>query len=106
MRHAILGVGGVGGFVGAVLAAAAEPVLLLLRRETLAAHPTTLTLESPLGNLAAPVALAAELDQPVEVLWVTTKATQLEAALQAVPVPERAGHVVPLLNGIDHVARL
>jgi 2-dehydropantoate 2-reductase len=106
MRHAILGVGGVGGFVGAVLAAAGEPVLLLLRRESLGSHPATLTLESPLGNLEAPVTLAVGLDAPVDVLWVTTKATQLEAALAAVPNPEHAAHVVPLLNGIEHVARL
>lgn len=106
MRHAILGVGGVGGFVGAVLAAAGEPVLLLLRKESLGSHPTTLTLESPLGNREAPVTLAAELEDPVDVLWVTTKATQLEAALAAVPEASRVGHVVPLLNGIDHVAVL
>jgi 2-dehydropantoate 2-reductase len=106
MRHAILGAGGVGGFVGAVLAAAGEPVLLLIRRESLAAHPATLRLESPLGNLEAPVTLAATLEQPVDVLWVTTKATQLEAALAAVPDATQTNHVVPLLNGIDHVARL
>lgn len=106
MRHAILGAGGVGGFVGAVLAAAGEPVLLLIRRESLAAHPATLQLESPLGSLDAPVTLAARLEQPVDVLWVTTKATQLEAALAAVPDATQANHVVPLLNGIDHVARL
>ncbi len=106
MRHAILGVGGVGGFVGAVLAAAGEPVLLLVRRESLGSHPAVLTLASPLGNRTAPVTLGADLDQPVDLLWVTTKATQLEAALAAVRHPEQARHVVPLLNGIDHVARL
>jgi 2-dehydropantoate 2-reductase len=106
MRHAILGAGGVGGFVGAVLAAAREPVLLLLRPETLAVHPATLTLDSPLGRLVAPVALAANLVEAVDLLWITPKATQLEAALAAVPDPRYAGTVVPLLNGVDHVARL
>jgi len=106
MRHAILGAGGVGGFVGAVLAAAGEQVTLLVRRESYASHPRTLKLESPLGNLSAPVTLAAVLGRPVDVLWVTTKATQLEAALATVPYPERASCVVPLLNGIDHVGRL
>jgi len=106
MRHAILGAGGVGGFVGAVLAAAQEPVLLLIRHESLAAHPHALTLDSPLGHLEAPVTLLGTLDEPVDVLWITTKATQLEAALTLVPDPARAGRVVPLLNGIDHVARL
>jgi len=104
--HAILGAGGVGGFVGAVLAAAGEPVLLLLRGESLASHPRTLTLDSPFGHLEAPVATAAVLAQAADVLWVATKATQLEAALDAVPDPSLAGTVVPLLNGVDHVARL
>ena len=106
MRHAILGAGGVGGFVGAVLAAAGEQVTLLVRREGSVSHPNSLTLESPLGTLHAPVALAIELEQPVELLWVTTKATQLESALASVPVPDLASQVVPLLNGIDHVGRL
>ena len=104
--HAILGAGGVGGFVGAVLAAAGEPVLLLLRGESLASHPPTLTLDSSFGHLEAPVATAAFLAQAADVLWVATKATQLEAALDAVPDPSLAGTVVPLLNGVDHVARL
>jgi 2-dehydropantoate 2-reductase len=106
MPHAILGAGGVGGFVGAVLAGAGEQVTLLLRPETYAVHPDTLSLESPLGNITAPCRRAAALEEDVDVLWVATKATQLEAALGAVPVPRRARMVVPLLNGVDHVARL
>ncbi len=106
MRHAVLGAGGVGGFVGAVLAGAGEGVQLLLRAESLAGHPKSLTLDSPLGNVTAPVVPALALDTEVDVLWVTTKATQLEAALDAVPDPALARMVVPLLNGVDHVARL
>ncbi|HLG05298.1 MAG TPA: 2-dehydropantoate 2-reductase [Gemmatimonadales bacterium] len=106
MRHAILGAGGVGGFVGAVLAAAGERVLLLLRPETLVVHPNALTLDSPLGHLVAPCRLATTLEQDTDLLWVTTKATQLEAALDAIPDPSLAGTVVPLLNGVDHAARL
>jgi 2-dehydropantoate 2-reductase len=106
MRHAILGAGGVGGFVGAVLAAAGEPVLLLLRAEAIATHPDTLSLDSSFGHLDAPVTKAELLDRDVDVLWVTTKATQLEKALGSVPDPALAQTVVPLLNGVDHVARL
>jgi 2-dehydropantoate 2-reductase len=106
VRHAILGAGGVGGFVGAVLAHAGEPVLVLLRRESIASHPESLTLESPLGDVTAPVTLGLMLEQPVDILWITPKATQLDAALEAVPEPGRAAIVVPLLNGVDHVARL
>jgi 2-dehydropantoate 2-reductase len=104
--HAILGAGGVGGFVGAVLAAAGEKVLLLLRPESLAVHPGTLTLDSPFGHLVVPVVTATALTEELDILWVTTKATQLEAALGAVPAPSFARMVVPLLNGVDHVARL
>jgi len=106
MRHAILGAGGVGGFVGAVLAGAGEQVRLLLRSESIAGYPAALSLESPLGNVTAPVEPARALDSDVDVLWVTTKATQLEAALSAVPDAALARMVVPLLNGVDHVARL
>jgi 2-dehydropantoate 2-reductase len=41
------------------------------------------------------------------VLWITVKATQLESALRSVTVdPGQLCAVVPLLNGIDHVAVL
>jgi 2-dehydropantoate 2-reductase len=40
-------------------------------------------------------------------LWITVKATHLEAALRSVTVaPDQLGAVVPLLNGMDHVAVL
>ncbi|HEU5217514.1 MAG TPA: 2-dehydropantoate 2-reductase [Gemmatimonadales bacterium] len=104
--HAILGAGGVGGFVAAILAHAGERVILLLRPESRAGYPGTLTLESPFGNLVAPVQPALVLEEPVDVLWVATKATQLSAALEAVPDPSLARMVVPLLNGVDHVSLL
>lgn len=106
MQHAVLGAGGVGGFVGTVLAQAGESVLLLLRPDTLARHPATLSLESPLGNATGPVETAGRLERPVDVLWITPKATQLAAALDLVPDSLLARAVVPLLNGIDHVSTL
>jgi 2-dehydropantoate 2-reductase len=44
---------------------------------------------------------------PGDVLWVASKAAQLDAALELAPA-DRVGHaaVVPLLNGVDHVAVL
>ncbi len=108
MRHAVLGAGGVGGLVGGALARAGREVQLILRPETLAAWPGRLRVESALlGEFEVEVASAARLEPPVDVLWVTTKATQLEAALPAAP-PERLGQalVVPFLNGIDHVELL
>lgn len=108
MRHAILGAGGVGGLLGAMLARAGAKVVLLMRPETLARYGGRLSVESAqLGDFEVDVPGATRLAVDVDVLWVTTKATQLEAALQLAP-PDRVGSatVVPLLNGIDHVALL
>ena len=107
-RHAILGAGGVGGFVGGALARAGADVVLLLRPERLARHPARLRVESvALGDFEVDVATASVLDRAVDVLWVTPKATQLEGALELAP-RGRVGEavVVPLLNGVDHVALL
>jgi 2-dehydropantoate 2-reductase len=108
VRHAILGAGGVGSLLGAALARSGREVVLLLRPETLAHHPRRIRVESAvLGDFEADVDLASELDREVDVLWVSPKAPQLEAALDLAP-PERVGDavVVPMLNGVDHVARL
>ncbi len=104
--HAILGAGGVGGFIGAILANAGARVILLLRPETFPGYPASLTLQSPFGSVTAPVVPARELGEPVDVLWVTPKATHLAAALSLAPDPALARMVVPLLNGVDHVALL
>ena len=104
--HAILGAGGVGGFVGAILAHGGARVVVLLRPESHAGYPDALELQSPFGNITAPVMPALKLEEAVDVLWVTPKATQLTAALSAVPDPALPRMVVPLLNGVDHVALL
>jgi 2-dehydropantoate 2-reductase len=104
MRHAILGAGGVGGLIGVALAKPGEQVTLVLRPEALKNYPAELSLESPLGSFSVPVERTANLAIPVDVLWITVKATQLDAALRSVTVaPEQIGAVVPLLNGMDHV---
>ena len=105
LRHAILGAGGVGGLIGGSLARCGAPVTLVVRREALAQYPHQLRLESPFGNYTADVAVAAEVP-PVDVLWITVKATQLEAALKAITNPASVKAMVPLLNGIDHLAVL
>jgi len=105
MRHAILGAGGVGGLMGACLAHAGASVTLVVRREAVAQYPRQLRLESPFGNFEVDVAVAAEVP-PVDVLWITVKATQLEPALAALKNPDGVRAIVPLLNGIDHVSLL
>src|ERR1700691_5656060 len=95
MRHAILGAGGVGGLIGACLAHAGDSVTLVVRRETLAQQPRQLHLESPFGNFAVEVAVAAKVPA-VDVLWITVKATQFESALAALKNPDVVRGIVPL----------
>jgi 2-dehydropantoate 2-reductase len=57
-----------------------------------------------LGDFTARPAAVARLSEPVDVLLVATKATTLEAALERIAAAPRL--VVPLLNGIEHVALL
>lgn len=103
MRHAILGPGGVGGLVGACLAKTGAPVTLVVRQESLASYPHQLQLESPFGNFMVPIERAAHQVPPADVLWITVKTTQLEAALGAISPAALPEMIVPLENGIDHV---
>jgi 2-dehydropantoate 2-reductase len=106
MRHAILGVGGVGGLIAAALAKCNEDVTLVLRPESMDAYPDSLSLQSPFGNFSVAVNRSVILDSDVDVVWIAVKATQLDAALQRIPSRFETSAVVPLLNGIDHVRYL
>jgi len=105
LRHAILGVGGVGGLIGANLARLGDSVTAVVKPESLASYPEQLRLESPFGGVSVPVARSAQVP-PVDVLWIAVKATQLQDSLGAVTHPESVGAIIPLLNGIDHLALL
>src|SRR5215211_305219 len=108
MRHAVLGAGGVGGLVGGALAKAGHPVTLLVLPGRRDHYPVRLTVESEtLGTFEAPVRVADRLDGQFDVVWITVKATALEAAHRTV-APEKLddGVVMPLLNGVDHVEQL
>jgi 2-dehydropantoate 2-reductase len=104
MKHAILGAGSIGGLLGTVLASLGEDVTVIVRPEKLPAYPANLVLERPSGSLAAPAKAVASLTEPAAVLWIATKTYQLETALEAVRTAP--GCIVPLLNGVDHVAVL
>src|SRR5215475_608744 len=106
MRHAILGSGGVGGVLGASLARVGEQVTMVVRAAALPGFPAELQLESSLvGSFKVSVDKAPSVPE-TDVLWIAVKATQLEDALRAVPESAKMRAVLPLLNGIDHVARL
>ena len=104
MKHAILGAGAIGGMLGTALASLGHDVSLIVRREKVAGYPRELTLDRPNGTVTAAAGIIAELTEPTDVLWVATKTYQLEEALQS--VVEVPGAIVPLLNGVDHVAVL
>jgi 2-dehydropantoate 2-reductase len=102
MHHGILGAGGVGGFIAGCLSHIGEQVTLVVRPETLAAHPPKIQLESPYGNWTVDVDWTASVPA-CDVLWLTMKATQLDGALQPIADIDSIRAVVPLLNGLDHL---
>jgi 2-dehydropantoate 2-reductase len=108
-RVAVLGPGGIGGLLGVLLARRGDQVTCLAPPATasyLAANGLELRSQA-LGDAKVAVAAASRLDHPVDVCLVTVKATQLAAAVEAVPAEALGdGLVVPFLNGIDHVAWL
>jgi 2-dehydropantoate 2-reductase len=108
-RVAVVGPGGVGGLLGAVLARAGHPVVYVARPDTAAAlNAGGITLHSAqFGDFQVPAEAVPRLDRPVEVCLVTVKATSLDEALDGVPAGTLAGAlVVPLLNGVDHLTTL
>ncbi len=104
MKHAILGAGAVGGLLGAALSSLGETVLVVVRPERLKDYPRNLTVERPSGTITAPVTAVAELTEAVDVLWIATRTFQLDEALKSVKTSPTM--VIPLLNGVDHIAAL
>ena len=103
---AVLGPGGVGGLLGALLARDGASVHVLASEATsraIAEHG--LRIESnAFGDFQVPVRSGTRLDGPVDAVLVTVKSTQLREALERVPSAALGdGLMVPFLNGIDHV---
>ncbi len=104
---AILGPGGVGGFVAAALWRVDHDVVVIAREETAALIARDgIEVESAALDVrftARPDAVA-QLRAPVRVLLVATKASGLAGALARVSADPEL--VVPLLNGVEHMAAL
>lgn len=105
MKIGILGVGGVGGYFGARLAAAGEEIVFFARgRQFEALHDGGLRIASPLGDLhleKPEVRDSGTAPEPCDVLLNCVKLTGLERTLDVLPellTPE--GFVVPLQNGV------
>jgi 2-dehydropantoate 2-reductase len=103
-RIAVLGPGGVGGFVAAALCRQGADVIVVAREPTARqiAQRGIEVQSVALGlSFTARPASASELSSPVDHLLVATKAGGLEAGLDRVEADP--GLVVGLLNGLDHM---
>lgn len=106
---AVVGPGGVGGLVGAVLARAGHLVVYVAKPDTAAAlNSGGLSVRSAqFGEFHVPANAAPRLAGPVDVCVVAVKATSLDSALAGVPAEALGdGLVLPLLNGVEHMTGL
>jgi 2-dehydropantoate 2-reductase len=103
MRVAVLGAGGVGGFLAAALTRSANDVIVIARDATVEAVAREgLTVTSTThGQMHERPRAATALDDEVDALIVTVKATGLADALAQIHTDPPL--VVPQLNGLDHM---
>jgi 2-dehydropantoate 2-reductase len=106
MTVAVLGPGGVGGLLAGVLVRSGTDVVLVARKSTAdAISEHGLRVSSVMfGELVAHPPAVERLREPVDALIVATKADGLQAALPRVQAEPTV--VLPLLNGLDHLAVL
>jgi 2-dehydropantoate 2-reductase len=109
VRVAVLGPGGIGGLLAAVLARAGHEVVCLASETSAEVLRTKgIHLKSDLfGEFTAQVEADTELRAPVDLCFIAVKHTTLEDSLSRLS-PEALGEglIVPLLNGVDHPALL
>ncbi|MEU0174437.1 2-dehydropantoate 2-reductase [Streptomyces massasporeus] len=106
---AVLGPGGVGGLLAALLSRTGHRVICLSGEKTAEALRTggIRVRSARFGDFTARVEADTELREPVDACLVTVKHTALDAALERVPAPVLSdGLVVPFLNGVEHPAAL
>ena len=106
MRIAVLGPGGVGGLLAGALHRARSEVIVVARDTTAAVvSEHGLQVHSVLlGSFVTRPRTVEQLEEPVDALLVSTKASGLRPALERIAV--EPGVVLPLLNGLDHIAVL
>jgi 2-dehydropantoate 2-reductase len=103
---AVLGPGGVGGFVAAALVRGGTEVVVIAREPTAEVMTTRgISVRSAaLGDFRARPEVVSVLSDPVDVLLVATKAGGLASALTRIET--RPALVVPMLNGLEHMEPL
>jgi 2-dehydropantoate 2-reductase len=106
LRLAVLGPGGIGGLLAALLARGGNSVEILASESTSRALAERgLRVESQrFGDFQVSVPSATRLERPVDACLVAVKNTQLVEALERVPADALGdGLMMPFLNGIEHV---
>lgn len=108
-RYAVLGPGGVGGLLAVLLSNAGHEVVVIARPDSVEAlRENGFRLSSAaLGDHEARPDVVDTLDREVDAVFITPKATVLEAALESLPA-DVVGEalVIPFLNGVDHLTGL
>jgi 2-dehydropantoate 2-reductase len=106
VKIAVLGPGGVGGLLAGALERSGEEVTVIARESTaqVIAEDGLRVGSVTLGEFIERPRTATRLHEPVDALIVATKAAALEAALQRIGTEPPI--VLPLLNGLDHIALL
>jgi 2-dehydropantoate 2-reductase len=106
MRIAVLGPGGVGGLLAGALERSGEAITVIARESTAAviAEDGLRVGSVTLGEFIERPRTTTRLEDEVDALIVATKAAGLRDALQRVACEPPL--VLPLLNGLDHIALL
>jgi 2-dehydropantoate 2-reductase len=106
VKLAVLGPGGVGGLLAGVLERTGTEVVVVARPSTaeVISRDGLRVRSVTFGDFVSRPAVVDVLEEPVDGLIVATKASGLRDALERVPGDPPV--VVPLLNGLDHLALL
>ena len=110
MRILIVGAGGTGGSYGTLLHEAGRDVTFLVRaKRAEAIRANGLTFRTPAGERTNTVQtlVSGESTDPFDLVLFTVKATGLESAIEDIrPYIGAQTTIIPILNGMAHVARL
>lgn len=111
LRVAVMGAGGIGSYYGGMLARAGEDVTFIARGAHLdALHNEGLTVLRELERFTVHPVQATQQPatvEPVDLVLLTTKTYDLDAALEAMqPLLRPQTLVLPLLNGVDIPERI
>ncbi|GCD92696.1 ketopantoate reductase family protein [Embleya hyalina] len=106
---AVLGPGGVGGLLAALLSRAGHRVICVAGKETASAlrQGGIRVRSGQFGEFTARVEADTHLREPVDLCLITVKHTGLRDALERIPAGAIGdGAILPLLNGVEHPALL